>query len=42
MRYPLEPCYTRYVQGQGFMSFARNIGNVVKCGKNMDSGKNCR
>ena len=27
MRYSLEPYYRRYVQGQGFMSFARNIGN---------------
>ena len=27
MRYLLEPHYRRYVQGQGFMSFARNIGN---------------
>ena len=27
MRYSLEPHYARYVQGQGFMSFARNIGN---------------
>ena len=27
MRYSLEPHYKRYVQGQGFMSFARNIGN---------------
>ena len=27
MRYSLEPHYTRYVQGQGFKSFARNIGN---------------
>ena len=27
MRYSLEPHYIRYVQGQGFMSFARNIGN---------------
>ena len=26
MRYSLEPHYRRYVQGQGFMSFARNIG----------------
>ena len=26
MRYSLEPHYRRYVQ-QGFMSFARNIGN---------------
>ena len=27
MRYSLEPSYRRYVQGQGFMSFAQNIGN---------------
>ena len=27
MRYSLELDYRRYVQGQGFMSFARNIGN---------------
>ena len=27
MRYSLEPYYRRYVQGQGFMCFARNIGN---------------
>ena len=27
MRYSLEPRYRRYVQGQGSMSFARNIGN---------------
>ena len=27
MRYSLEPHYRRHVQGQGFMSFARNIGN---------------
>ena len=27
MRYSLEPRYRRYVQGQEFMSFARNIGN---------------
>ena len=27
MRYSLEPHYRRYVQGQGFKSFARNIGN---------------
>ena len=27
MRYLLEPSYRRYVQGQGFMSFAKNIGN---------------
>ena len=27
MRYSLEPNYRKYVQGQGFMSFAKNIGN---------------
>ena len=27
MRCSLEPHYRRYVQGQGFMSFARNKGN---------------
>ena len=27
MRYSLEPRYRRYIQGQGFMSFAKNIGN---------------
>ena len=27
MRYSLEPHYRRYVQGKGFMSFARNVGN---------------
>ena len=38
MRYSLEPHYRRYVQGQGFMSFARNIGN--KYGKKIfDVGK---
>ena len=31
MRYSLEPHYRRYAQGQGFMSFAKNIGN--KCGR---------
>ena len=40
MRYSLEPHYRRYVQGQGFMSFARNIGN--KYGKSMISSKNAR
>ena len=33
MRYPLEPHYRRYVQGQEFMSFARNVGN--KYGKKL-------
>ena len=27
MRYSLEPSYRRYVQRQGFMSFAKNVGN---------------
>ena len=27
MRYSSEPRYRRYVQGQGFMFFAKNIGN---------------
>ena len=30
MRYSLEPHHRRYVQGPGFMSFARNIGNMVE------------
>ena len=33
MRYSLEPSYRRFVQGQGFMSFAKNIGN--KYGKKL-------
>ena len=45
MRYSLEPHYRRYVQGQGFMSFARNIGN--KYGKKifdkiLDVGKSMK
>ena len=39
MRYSLEP-HRRYVQGQEFTSFARNIGN--KYGKSMISSKNVR
>ena len=43
MRCSLEPRYRKYVQGQGFMSFAKNIGN--KCGrkifdKSIDVDKN--
>ena len=43
MRYSLEPSYRKYVQGQGFMSFAKNTGN--KYGrkifdKSIDVGKN--
>ena len=41
MRYSLEPHYRRYVQGQGFMSFPRNIGN--KYGKKIfDVGKSMK
>ena len=45
MRYSLEPHYRRHVQGQGFMSFARNIGN--KYGKkifdkSLDVGKSIK
>ena len=40
MRYSLEPHYRRYVQGQGFMSFARNIGN--KYGKSIINSKNTK
>ena len=42
MRYSLEPSYRRYVQGQGFMSFAKNIGNKYGrkiLDKSMDAGK---
>ena len=45
MRYSLEPSYRRYIQGQGFMSFAKNIGN--KYGrkifdKSIDVGKSMK
>ena len=45
MRYSLEPHYRRYVQRQGFMSFAKNIGN--KYGKkifdkSLDVGKSIK
>ena len=45
MRYSLEPHYRKYVQGQEFMSFARNIGN--KFGKkifdkSLDVGKSMK
>ena len=42
MRYSLEPHYRRYIQGQGFMSFARNIGNKYDkkiFDKSVDVGK---
>ena len=40
MRCSLEPHYRRYVQGQGFMSFDRNIGN--KDGKSINNSKNAK
>ena len=40
MGYSLEPHYRRYVQGQGFMSFARNIRN--KYGKYTINSKNAK
>ena len=45
MRYSLKPSYRRYVQGQGSMSFAKNIGN--KYGrkifdKSIDVGKSMK
>ena len=45
MRYSLEPHYGRYVQGHGFMSFARNIGNIYGkkiFNKSLDVGKSMR
>ena len=45
MRYSLEPSYRRYVQGQGFMSFAKNIGNKYrrkKIDKSIDAGKSMK
>ena len=45
MRYSLEAHYRRYVQGQGFMSFARNIGNKYRrkiFDKSLDIGKSMK
>ena len=45
MRYSLEPHYRRYVQGQGLMSFARNIGNEYGrkiFDKSLDVGKSMK
>ena len=33
MRYSLEPTYRKYLQGYGFLLFARNFGD--KCGKKL-------
>ena len=43
MRYSLEPRYRKYVQRQGFMSFAKNIRNKYDrkiFDKSIDVGKN--
>ena len=45
MRYSLEPHYRRYVHGQEFMSFARNIGNRYgkkNFDKSLDVGKSMK
>ena len=45
MRYSLEPNHRRHVQGQGFMSFARNIGNKYGrkiIDKSLDVGKSMK
>ena len=45
MKYSLEPSYRRYVQGQGFMSFAKNIGiKYIKklFDKSIDVGKSVK
>ena len=45
MRYSLEPSYRRYVQGHGFMSFAKSIGNKYgrkKFDKSIDVGKSMK
>ena len=34
MTYSLEPKYGKYVQGYGFLSFARKLGD--KCGKKVN------
>ena len=39
MRYSLEPHYRRYVQGQGFMSFAGNEYGRKIFYKSLDVGK---
>ena len=45
MRYSLEPSYRRYVQGQGLMPFAKNIGNKYDkkiFDKSIDVGKSMK
>ena len=44
MRYALEPNYRKYIQGQRFMSFAKNIGNKYGrkiCDKSIDVSNKC-
>ena len=45
MRSSLEPSYRKYVQGQGFMSIAKNIGNKYDkkiFDKSIDVGKSMK
>ena len=45
MRYSLEPSYRKYVHGNGFMSFAKNIGNKYGkkiFNKSIDVGKSMK
>ena len=45
MKYSLEPSYRKYVQGQGLMSFAKNIGNKYDrkiFDKSIDVGKSIK
>ena len=45
MRYSLEPHYRRYVQGQGFMSFAKIIGDKYRrkiFDESLDVGKSMK
>ena len=38
MRYSIEPRERRYVEGYGFLSFARNLGrNSIKVAKNLNN-----
>ena len=41
MRYQLEPRYRKYVQGYGFLSFARKFGNKYG-NKIMDTAVNTK
>ena len=39
MRYSLEPNYRKYVEGHGFMSFAKILGD--RYGKSIIDSKKC-